>query len=62
MTKDIYNEIKSRVLILDGAMGTMIQRFSLDEEGCRGARFRDAKGFLKGNHDLLSLTQPQVIT
>ncbi len=62
MTKNIHNEIKNRVLILDGAMGTMVQQYSLDEEGYRGARFHNADVLLKGNHDLLSITQSQIIT
>ncbi|HZX63469.1 MAG TPA: methionine synthase [Bacteroidales bacterium] len=62
MKKNIYNEISNRVLILDGAMGTMIQRYMLDESGFRGDRFRDFPYYLKGNNDLLSLTQPQIVT
>ncbi len=50
-----------RILILDGAMGTMIQGYKLDEAGYRGARFKDHPGDLKGNNDLLSLTQPDII-
>ena len=53
--------LRSRILILDGAMGTMIQRYKLTEEGYRGERFRDAAKPQKGNNDLLSLTQPQII-
>lgn len=52
--------LKERILILDGAMGTMIQRYPLDEAGYRGARFQDWPRDLKGNNDLLSLTQPAV--
>jgi len=50
-----------RILILDGAMGTMIQGCQLKEEDYRGERFADWKQELKGNHDLLSLTRPDVI-
>ena len=50
-----------RILIIDGAMGTMIQRQKLDEDGYRGARFRDWPRDVKGNNDLLSLTQPEII-
>src|SRR4029077_11524404 len=50
-----------RILLLDGAMGTMIQRARLAEEDYRGARFRDWPKELKGNNDLLSLTQPRLI-
>lgn len=57
----VYRELKKRILILDGAMGTMIQGHSLDEEQFRGERFRDFKESLKGNNDLLSITQPQII-
>ena len=50
-----------RILVLDGAMGTMIQGHRLAEEDYRGERFRDWERDLKGNNDLLSITQPQVI-
>lgn len=53
--------VKERILVLDGAMGTMIQRYKLQEEDYRGDRFQDHKGDLKGNNDLLSLTQPHII-
>ncbi len=52
---------QSRILILDGAMGTMIQRYKLDEEAYRGERYKGWGQDLKGNNDLLSLTQPQII-
>jgi 5-methyltetrahydrofolate--homocysteine methyltransferase len=58
---NIYQEIKRRVLVLDGAMGTMIQRYKLTEADYRGDRFRDYSRDLKGNNDLLSLTQPHII-
>ena len=51
-----------RILVLDGAMGTMIQRLGLDEAGFRGAPFVDHASDLKGCNDLLSLTQPDAIT
>ena len=51
-----------RVLILDGAMGTMIQRYKLSEEGWRGERFRDHHKDLKGNRDALILSRPDVIS
>lgn len=54
--------IKNRILILDGAMGTMIQKFSLSEEDFRGERFADLPGQQKGNNDLLVLTRPDVIS
>ncbi|BAX58939.1 5-methyltetrahydrofolate--homocysteine methyltransferase [Burkholderia stabilis] len=53
--------LKSRILILDGAMGTMIQRYKLDEAAYRGERFKDFPRDIKGNNELLSLTQPQII-
>ena len=53
--------LQERLLILDGAMGTMIQRFKLDESHYRGERFRDFPRDVKGNNELLSLTRPDVI-
>ncbi|MDP3089697.1 MAG: methionine synthase [Nitrospira sp.] len=53
--------IKSRILILDGAMGTMIQQRRLDEAAFRGERFKDWKQDLKGHNDLLNITQPAII-
>jgi 5-methyltetrahydrofolate--homocysteine methyltransferase len=53
--------IKERVLLLDGAMGSLIQNHKLEEKDFRGERFKDHKSPLKGNNDLLSLTQPQII-
>ncbi|MBN1870803.1 MAG: methionine synthase [Candidatus Omnitrophica bacterium] len=53
--------LKKRILILDGAMGTMIQRYKLDEADYRGDRFKDHPRHLKGNNDLLSITRPDVI-
>ena len=53
--------LQKRILILDGAMGTMIQRHTLDEADFRGNRFRNHKSSLKGNNDLLSLTRPDII-
>ena len=57
----IKSLLKDRILILDGAMGTMIQRHKLQEEDYRGERFKDFPHFLQGNNDLLSLTQPEII-
>ncbi|MBI1343264.1 MAG: 5-methyltetrahydrofolate--homocysteine methyltransferase [Terrimonas sp.] len=59
---DIQKELEKRILIIDGAMGTMIQRHKLEEADYRGERFRDWPSDLKGNNDLLSLTQPAIIT
>ena len=53
--------LKEKILVLDGAMGTMIQRFSLDEKDFRGERFINHSCDLKGNNDLLSLTRPDII-
>ena len=53
--------LRERILILDGAMGTMIQRQKLDESGFRGTRFADHRQDLQGDNDLLVLTQPQII-
>ena len=50
-----------RILVLDGAMGTMIQRYKLEEEDYRGEQFKDWPSPLKGNNDLLSITQPHII-
>ena len=58
---DIKNELEKRILIIDGAMGTMIQRYKLAEEDYRGERFNDWPSDLKGNNDLLSLTQPHIV-
>ncbi len=52
---------QNRILIMDGAMGTMIQRYKLDEAGYRGERFKDWGQDVKGNNDLLVLTQPDII-
>lgn len=57
----IVKELEQRILVLDGAMGTMIQNHSLDEEDFRGERFVDHPVILKGNNDLLSITQPEII-
>jgi 5-methyltetrahydrofolate--homocysteine methyltransferase len=61
MKRNIFEELKNRILVLDGAMGTMIQRYDLDEKQFRGERFAGFPHDLKGNNDLLSITQPQII-
>lgn len=61
MKGNIFEELKNRILVLDGAMGTMIQRYDLDEKQFRGERFADFPHDLKGNNDLLSITQPKII-
>ncbi|VAW55498.1 5-methyltetrahydrofolate--homocysteine methyltransferase [hydrothermal vent metagenome] len=57
----LHDALKQRILILDGAMGTMIQRHKLDEAAYRGKRFADWPSDLKGNNDLLVITQPEII-
>ena len=59
--KTIQDVLKERILIIDGAMGTMIQRHKLEEKDYRGDRFKDWPIDLKGNNDLLCLTQPAII-
>ena len=58
----IQEVIKQRILILDGAMGTVIQEYGLDEQDFRGERFGKMDVQLKGNNDLLCLTRPDGIT
>jgi len=60
-TKELERLLGQRIVILDGAMGTMIQSYKLEEAGFRGERFKDWPADLKGNNDLLNLTQPQII-
>ena len=55
---DLFAE---RIVFLDGAMGTMIQQYKLEEKDFRNASFSDDKGDLKGNNDLLSITRPDII-
>ena len=61
VTDELGAALRERILVMDGAMGTMIQREGLAEEDYRGERFADWADDLKGNNDLLSLTQPGVI-
>ena len=58
----IQDALKQRILILDGAMGTMIQRYNLSESDYRGELFTNHPEELKGNNDILCLTQPQIIS
>ncbi len=58
---DIRKALENRILIIDGAMGTMIQRYKLSEADYRGERFKDWHTDVKGNNDLLSITQPQIV-
>ena len=57
----IIKDLKSRILVLDGAMGTIIQTYNLEEEDFRGEEYKDHKSPQKGNNDLLSITQPKII-
>ncbi|MDP4266909.1 MAG: homocysteine S-methyltransferase family protein, partial [Bacteroidota bacterium] len=59
---NIQDEIKNRILVLDGAMGSLIQKFKLSESDFRGQRFVKHVIDLKGNNDLLNLTKPEVIS
>ena len=59
--KTIQELVRQRILILDGALGTMIQKYNLTEEEFRGNRFVEQPGQMKGNNDLLCLTAPDVI-
>ena len=61
VTSPLYDILRQRVLVLDGAMGTMIQRHKLEEADFRGERFQDHSHPLRGNNDLLSLTRPDII-
>ncbi len=59
--QQIVDQLNQRILLIDGGMGTMIQGYKLDEQGYRGERFADWHCDLKGNNDLLVLTQPKII-
>jgi len=59
--KSLMQELDQRIMLLDGAMGTMIQSYGLSEDDYRGERFSDWKNDLKGNNDLLTITRPSVI-
>ena len=59
--KNITEILKERILVLDGAMGTMLQAYNFTEEDFRGAQFKDWKLSVKGNNDMLSITQPEAI-
>ncbi len=61
MDKDIRSILEQRIMVIDGAMGTMIQRYQLDEKDYRGERFADYHKDIKGNNDILSITQPQIV-
>ena len=61
MSKNIESDLKQRVLVIDGAMGTMIQRYMLEEADYRGERFANWASDVKGNNELLNLTRPDII-
>jgi len=61
MKPSIQEQLEKRILVIDGAMGTMIQQYQLQEEDYRGDRFTDSAKDLKGNNELLSITQPKII-
>ncbi len=61
MKSVIQNELKKRILVLDGAMGTMIQKYQLEEKDYRGKKFENINVLLTGNNDLLNITQPHII-
>ncbi|MCH2081930.1 MAG: methionine synthase [Saprospiraceae bacterium] len=61
LQQSIQTVLKDRILVIDGAMGTMIQAYQLEEKDYRGERFADFPKEIKGNNDLLSLTQPHII-
>ena len=60
-TEELTRALRERILVVDGAMGTAIQRDRPDETGYRGERFKDWPSDVVGNNDLLTLTQPQII-
>ena len=60
--KKIKEIFKKKILVIDGAMGTMVQSYKLEEADFRGARFKDHSNDLKGNNEVLSLTRPDVIS
>ena len=62
MKKNLREIVKEKILILDGAMGTEIQKYNLTEEDFRGDRFQDVPGQMKGNNDMLNITRPDVIS
>lgn len=59
--KQLESLLKERIVFMDGAMGTMVQRYNLEEKDFRGEPFKDSKKDLKGNNDLLSITRPEII-
>ena len=62
MIKTLEDIVRDRILILDGAMGTMIQQYALTEEDFRGYRYRKTPGLMNGNNDMLNITRPDVVS
>ena len=62
MMQTLEDIVRDRILILDGAMGTMIQQYALTEEDFRGYRYRKTPGLMKGNNDMLNITRPDVVS
>src|SRR5678815_406580 len=60
-TAQLQALLRERIVIIDGAMGTMVQTYQLDEKAYRGERFQKWNKDLKGNHDVLNITQPQIV-
>ena len=60
-SENLQKALRDRILVLDGAMGTMIQRHTLTEEDFRGEHFKDHPCSVKGNNDMLSITRPDII-
>ena len=61
LSEELAESLRQRIMIFDGAMGTMIQKHKFEESDFRGKEFKDHPSDLKGNNDLLSITQPEVI-
>ena len=61
LKQELKNQLDEKILFMDGAMGTMIQQYKLEEKDFRSERFKDHAVDLKGNNDLLSITKPEVI-
>ena len=61
MANKLYEALESRILLLDGGFGTMVQGYGLDEAAYRGERFRDWNVLLKGCNDLLAVTRPEAV-
>ena len=60
-SKQLQDALSERILVLDGAMGTMIQSYKFEEEDFRGEQFKDKNNAIKGNNDILAITKPDVI-